>query len=74
MVVTREDCWGEGRGRETWEVNAAGVLVSRVGQITMVEVEVSISGQIEICFEGGVDRVNGLKRSIQGQSKAGSGP
>lgn len=74
MVVTREDCWGEGRGRETWEVNAAGVLVSRVGQITMVEVEVLISGQIEICFEGGVDRVNGLKCSIQGQSKAGSGP
>lgn len=40
----------------------------------MVEVEVLISGQIEICFEGGVDRVNGLKRSTQGQSKGGSGP
>lgn len=72
-MVTGEDCWGEDRGRETWKVNAAGVLVSRVGQIGMVEVEVLISGQIEIYSEDGVDRVNGLKCSIQGQSKAGSG-
>lgn len=54
-------------------MSAAGIPGSRVGWIRMVEVEVLLSGQIQVCFEDRTDRLDGLKCSIQGESKAGPG-
>lgn len=54
-------------------MSAAGIPGSRVGWIRMVEVEVLLSGQIQVCFEDRTDRLDGLKCSMQGESKAGPG-